>query len=97
MRYVVCMHRTDRTSAGGTVRVRAAQLRRHATRAGFTTDAELAARIGVNRTTVLRMLDPESDWTPGPRVIGGVLLAFPDRSFGDFFEVVEIGQKARAA
>jgi len=90
------MHRTDRTSACGTVRVRAAQLRRHAVRAGLKTDAEIASALGVNRTTVLRMLAGD-DWTPGPRVIGGVLLAFPDRSFGDFFEVVEIGQRARAA
>jgi hypothetical protein len=91
------MHRTDRTSAGGTVRVRAAQLRRQFAHAGLKTDAEIAERIGVNRTTVLRMLGENGNWTPGPRVIAGVLLAFPGAVFGDFFEVIEVGEKARAA
>lgn len=60
---------------------------------GLKTNGEIAARTGLERTTVFRLLRGEND--PGERIIATILAAFPDRRFEDFFEVGITEQPAR--
>lgn len=90
VRYGACMHRTE-----GTVRLRTGQFRRHAEQAGLASDNAIALALGVNRTTVMRLL--AGDITPGPRVIGSVLLTWPEKRFEDFFEAVAVARSRVAA
>lgn len=50
------------------------------------TDAELATRIGVNRTTLHRALAGNP---VGSQLIAGALTAFPDVTFDDMFSIAE--------
>lgn len=78
------MHQRTRRP-GASVRLRTDQFRRFARSQGAGTDSEIAARTGLDRTTVFRLMRGEND--PGERIIAAILLAFPDRKFEDFFEV----------
>lgn len=61
-------------------------LAKHRKAAGITTDPELASRLGVDRTTVHRILAGDAD--PGTRFIAGAVLAFGVESFDELFRVV---------
>lgn len=87
------MHRTK--TPQGTVRLRAEQFRRHAELSGLTTDGARAEHLGVSRWTVMRLLN--GDIEPGTKFIAQTLLAFPERRFEDFFEVVEIREAKGSA
>jgi hypothetical protein len=70
---------------GALVKLRTAQFRRYAETQGLVSDGDIAARTGLDRTTVFRLMRGDND--PGERIIATILLAFPDRRFEDFFEV----------
>ncbi len=78
----------------GTVRLRVSEFLARAVMDGARTDTAIAERIGVTRPTVTRALD-------GEPISGGfvaaVLLAFPDREFGDLFEAVRSSAESSAA
>ncbi len=84
------MHQRTRRP-GATVRLRTAQFRRFTESQGLGTNGDIAARTGLERTTVFRLMQGEID--PGPRIIGTILAAFPDRRFEDFFEVGITGEQ----
>lgn len=67
------------------VKLRTEQFRRYAESQGLTTDREIAARVGLDRTMVFKLL--RGIHQPGERVIASILAGFPDRRFEDFFEV----------
>lgn len=50
-------------------------------------DKDLATRIGVNKSTLSRVLEGKS--RPGDRFIASILTAFPVK-FEDIFDVVEV-------
>ncbi|XVS62094.1 transcriptional regulator [Actinosynnema sp. CA-299493] len=52
--------------------------------AGFRSDYKLAKAMGLNRSTVTRVLS--GDLRPGPAFIAGALIALPPMSFEDLFE-----------
>jgi len=76
------MHSRD----GAVIRLRAEQFRQHARRQGLKSDSASAAYLGMNRSTVRRVLNGEI--TPGERMIAAALAAFPELTFDDLFEVV---------
>lgn len=78
------MHQRTRRP-GASVRLRTDQFVRFAESQGLKTNGEIAARTGLERTTVFRLLRGEND--PGERIIATILAAFPDRRFEDFFEI----------
>jgi hypothetical protein len=82
------------TGTGAHVKLRTAQFRRYVEVHGLTTDGEIAGHVGLDRTTVFRLL--RGDVFPGERIIATFLTAFPDRRFEDFFEVIP-AVKAKAA
>lgn len=78
-----------------TLRFRASQFRAYAGTQGLSTDTELAAATGLDRSTVNRLL--RADVTPGHRIIAAILATWPDRRFEDFFEVTTPGTAAAQA
>lgn len=88
------MHQRTRRP-GASVRLRTAHFRRFAESQGLRTNGDIAARTGLERTTVFRLMQGEID--PGERIIATVLVAFPDRRFEDFFEVGITGEQPRPA
>ena len=81
--------------ASPAIRLRVAEFRRRARRDGLTADGEIAARIGVHRITVSRMLKGEI--TPGQTFIAAVLAAFPEKRFEDLFEVPQAAASGSSA
>ena len=77
------MHSTPASA----IRLRPEQFRRRARLNGLETDTALAAHIGINRSTLFRMLN--GDAAPGEKFMAQVLAAFPGLKFEDIFEVVE--------
>ena len=82
-----------RTEVGGdgsryTVRLRVAEFQRAARRSALYSDYVLASAMGVNRSTISRVVTGEL--RPGARFIAGALAAFAPIKvqFGDLFEVV---------
>ena len=69
-----------------TIRLRAEKFRQHARKRGLKSDSASATYLGLNRSTVLRILNEEMG--PGERMIAASLAAFPDLKFDDLFEVV---------
>lgn len=67
------------------VKLRTKQFLDCAATLGLVSDLEIAGHTGLDRTTVFRLLRGDND--PGERIIATLLLAFPDQSFEDFFEV----------
>jgi len=76
---VTCIH----TPAIG---LRVAEFRRRAKQEGLVSDSDIAARIGLHRTTVMRLLSKQT--APGYGFIAAVLAAFPETRFEDVFEVI---------
>jgi transcriptional regulator with XRE-family HTH domain len=76
-----------------TLRFRADQFRLYGKARGIVTDNEIAAAIGLDRSTVYRLLSGDND--PGKYTIAAILAAFPDRKFEDFFEVTTVQPRAR--
>ena len=70
---------------GPAIRLRVAEFRCRAEKAGLITNGEIGARLGVERTTVYRILREEM--APGERFIAATLAAFPQTRFEDVFEV----------
>ena len=68
------------------VRLRIPHFMKFAEDQGLTTDSAIGERTGLDRSTVNRLM--HDDISAGPRIMAAVLLAFPERSFEDFFEVV---------
>jgi transcriptional regulator with XRE-family HTH domain len=58
--------------------------------AGFRSDYALAKKMGINRSTVARVLS--GDLNPGPAFIAGALTALTPMQFDDLFEVVGTDQ-----
>jgi hypothetical protein len=77
------MHSTPASA----IRLRTEQFRRRARLHGLDTDTALAAHLGINRSTLFRMLN--GDAAPGEKFMAQVLAAFPELRFEDLFEVVE--------
>ena len=69
------------------VRFRVRRLRALAQSAGLSTDAALAARLGVQQSTVMRILN--ANYRAGGKTIAAALAAFPGTKFEDLFEVTE--------
>ena len=94
--YVEAMHRTQtQTPPAVTLRFRADQFRLYAQTRGILTDNAIATAIGLDRSTVWRLL--AADTAPGKLTIAAILTAFPDRKFEDFFEIVPVTARVRAA
>ncbi|MEU4802362.1 transcriptional regulator [Actinosynnema sp. NPDC023587] len=68
-----------------------AKLIRSARLAGLNSDYALAKKMGINRSTLSRVID--SELQPGPAFIGGALVALDPLRFEDLFMVVP-NQKA---
>lgn len=83
------------------IRIRRQVWDRYCNLAGLRTRSELAAKIGVDVSTVTRMLN--NNRTPGPRVIAGAVGAFNEdhkvdkaQVFAELFEVVGV-ENSKAA
>ncbi|MFD7655066.1 transcriptional regulator [Actinosynnema sp. NPDC059797] len=70
-----------------TVKLRVEAFEKAARLAGYQSGYSLARAMGVNRSTVMRML--KGSIQPGPVFIGSALAALAPMEFGDLFEVVE--------
>ncbi|MBB4967811.1 transcriptional regulator [Saccharothrix violaceirubra] len=70
-----------------TVRLRVHVFDRMARAAGFRSDFQVAAAMGVNRSTVKRVKDGKL--RPGPAFIGGALTALAPKKFEELFQVVD--------
>lgn len=68
------------------IRLRLTQLKKFRALAGLTTIDALATKMGVGRSTVYRILDPEGEVSAN--VIARLLAAFPALDFADLFEVI---------
>lgn len=72
---------------GTTIELRRQELKKYRALAGLDTDTALAAKMGVDRATVGRMLKPGA--TISLSVIGKLVDAFrPALEFPDLFEVI---------
>ena len=71
-----------------TIRIREGQLRKFRAMSGLTQDTELAARMGVNRGTVYRVVTQKKGLSE--KFIAALLTAFPHLEFGDLFEVASV-------
>jgi len=70
-----------------TLRLRAGQLKKLRTVSGITTDAALAARMGMDPATVSRVLSGRA--APGPKFMAALVSCFPGWDLDDLFEVIE--------
>ena len=71
-----------------TVKLRAASFAKAVTLARITSDYALAKRMGVNRSTVMRVRMGRLQ--PGPAFIAGALVALAPMQFDDLFEVASV-------
>lgn len=78
-----------------TLRLRADQLKKMRTLAQITTDAALAARMGVDAATVSRVL--QGIQKPGPRFMAALVTCFPGYDLDDLFEVIDVPHGTEAA
>ncbi|MFT7841558.1 transcriptional regulator [Saccharothrix sp. BKS2] len=69
-----------------TIRLRTDAFSKTMRLAGFRSDYALARSMGVNRSTVTRVLTGQLH--PGPAFIGGALTALAPMQFDDLFEIV---------
>lgn len=76
-----------------TLVLRGDNLNKYRRLAGLETDASLARRIGVDPTTVYRVLNGRT--APSARFIAGIVDAFGADLFPDLFEVVPDGPPAK--
>jgi DNA-binding XRE family transcriptional regulator len=67
------------------IKLRTDRLRVHARKLGITSETDIAAHLGVARSTVVRVQNGEV--APGENFIAAALLAFPDLKFEDLFKV----------
>ncbi|GAA1301351.1 transcriptional regulator [Saccharothrix xinjiangensis] len=74
------------TGVPHTVRLRKEAFTKATGLAGFRSDYALARAMGVNRSTVTRVLTGHLH--PGPAFIGGALTALAPMQFNDLFQVV---------
>jgi hypothetical protein len=77
-----------RSPQGPTIRVRTDRIAAYMAAAGIRTNEQLAARMGVDKSTVSRMRAPRSGHDVSSRTIGRLLAAFPGTRLNDFFEQV---------
>lgn len=75
-----------RSPPGSTFRVRTHHIKTYMTAAGLD-NAQLAARMGVDKATVSRMLSGRR--VVSSRTLGGLWAVFPTKTFGDLFELVD--------
>nr|WP_143532419.1 helix-turn-helix transcriptional regulator [Saccharothrix sp. ALI-22-I] len=68
-----------------TVRLRSSLFTKATKLAGFRSDYALAKAMGINRSTISRVVSGEIQ--PGPAFIAGALIAFAPMQFEDLFEV----------
>ena len=83
------------TAKGGIVailRLREDKLNAYRRIAGLNTDAAFAQKIGVDPTTVYRVLNGRTEMSA--RFIAGIVDAFGSDLFADLFEVVSDGEVA---
>ncbi|MEU4767071.1 transcriptional regulator [Actinosynnema sp. NPDC023794] len=71
-----------------TVRLRTASFTKAVALAGITSDYALAKRMGVNRSTAMRVRTGQLQ--PGAAFIAGALVALAPMQFDDLFEVVTV-------
>jgi hypothetical protein len=74
------------SQAPAVVRLRVPEFRERAERVGLTSDDEIADHLGVNRSTVWRVLREQQ--APGNVFIACVLQRLPRVKFPDVFEIV---------
>lgn len=77
------------------IRLRVAEFLQHAKQAGLESNGDIASRLGVNQSTVWRLLNGETG--PGENFIAAVLTRIPDAGFYDLFEVVDPAATGSAA
>ena len=68
------------------MRLRIQEFRQRAAKAGLVTDDDFASALGMNRTTIWRILGGRM--APGERFIAAVLATIPSTGFSDVFEIV---------
>ncbi|WP_415367111.1 transcriptional regulator [Saccharothrix sp. BKS2] len=71
-----------------TIRLRSEAFLKAVRLAGYPSDYGLARAMGVNRSTVTRVMS--GSLQPGPSFIGGALIALRPMEFNDLFEIVQI-------
>ncbi|QFZ16579.1 hypothetical protein [Saccharothrix syringae] len=74
-----------------TIKLRTTAFTKAVQLAGFQSDYALARAMGVNRSTVTRVLSGMLQ--PGPAFIGGALIALAPMQFDDLFEVVPVTRR----
>lgn len=77
------------------VRLRQRKLRELAKRRGLATDAALAAHLGIQQSTVMRLFNGTNP--PGEKTIAVLLAAFPGTTFEELFEVVAVREPKGSA
>lgn len=78
------------------IRLRTGQYRKYAALKNWTTDRKAAEAIGVQPSTLSRVLRGASDsrgTAPGEQFIAGLLAAFPELDFSDLFEVYDPAER----
>ncbi|MCC8245056.1 transcriptional regulator [Saccharothrix luteola] len=63
--------------------------------AGFRSDYKLAKAMGLNRSTVTRVMS--GDLRPGPAFIAGALVVLPPMVFEDLFDVITNPDRSESA
>jgi len=74
------------SQAPAVIRLRVPEFRKRAERVGLTSEDEIAGHLGVNRSTVNRVLREQQ--APGNVFIACVLHRLPRVKFPDVFEIV---------
>lgn len=64
---------------------------------GWITHEDQARGLGLVQSTISRTLAPRNDQRPGADFIAAVLVAFPEVTFEDLFQIVEAGSRRAAA
>lgn len=79
-------HRKGAATMTATLRLRTAQLDKLRHTAGLATDAALAARMGMDPSSLSRVLAGKQ--APGGRFIASLVACFPGWAIDDLFEIV---------
>lgn len=70
-----------------TLKLRTDQLQKFRRLREINSDAELARRMGVDASTVSRVIQGRQ--APGPKFMGALVLCFPGIGLDDLFEAIE--------
>lgn len=76
------------------IRLKTAAIKDAAEARGWATYREIAQGVGTSPATLCRLLRETEPQPPGPAFIAAVLQEFPEKTFEDFFEVVDSAEEA---